>query len=81
MKKIVKHAKFVKKTNAFYLYGVMLIWKATIKLSATGILMSFFLELFTFADQLILVNFMPNTLRFCFDTLFFTNGHDIFCPF
>ena len=75
-----KHAKFVKKTDAFYLYGVMPVWKATIKLGVTGILMSFFLGLFTFADQLMLVNFMPDTLRFCFDSLFFTNGHDVFLP-
>ena len=75
-----KHAKFVKKTDAFYLYGVMPVWKATIKLGVTGILMSFFLGLFTFADQLILVNFMPDTLRFCFDSLFFTNSHDVFLP-
>ncbi|MBO6023051.1 hypothetical protein J6W34_07025 [bacterium] len=42
--------------------------------------MSFFLGLFTFADQLMLVNFMPDTLRFCFNNLFFVDHNDIFKP-
>ncbi len=72
--------RFSKHSNSDYLYGIMPVWKATLKVGITGVLMSFFLGLFTFADQLMLVNFMPETSRFCFNNLFFLPEHNIFEP-
>ena len=80
IKKINKNQKFISKNDSAYLYGLMPVWKAILKIGSTGILMSFFLGLFTFADQLMLVNFMPDTLRFCFNNLFFADHNDIFSP-
>ena len=80
IKKINKNQKFISKNDSTYLYGLMPVWKAILKIGSTGILMSFFLGLFTFADQLMLVNFMPDTLRFCFNNLFFVDHNDIFKP-
>ena len=80
IKKINKNQKFISKNDSAYLYGLMPVWKAILKIGSTGILMSFFLGLFTFADQLMLVNFMPDTLRFCFNNLFFADHNDIFIP-
>ena len=77
---VKKDAKFADVSKAQRLYGLEPIWKVTIKIGLTGLLMAFFGSLFTFADQLMLVNFMPDTLRFCFNNLFFVDHNDIFKP-
>ena len=80
---VPKNAKFAKATKAERLYGLEPIWLVIVKIGATGLLMSFFGGLFTFADQLMLVNFMPNTHNFSFNSLFFLggmNGNGVFNP-
>ena len=75
---VKKDAKFADVSKAQRLYGLESIWKVTIKIGLTGLLMSFFGSLFTFADQLMLVNFMPDTHNFSFNSLFFYDGHGVF---
>ncbi|MBO7084463.1 hypothetical protein J6W20_00745 [bacterium] len=75
---VPKNAKFAKATKAERLYGLEPIWLVIVKIGATGLLMSFFGGLFTFADQLMLVNFMPDTHNFSFNSLFFYDGNGIF---
>ncbi len=78
---INKDAKFATVSKSQRLYGLDPIWKVTLKVGATGFVMSFFLGLFTFVDQLMLVNFMPNTERFSFNTLFYSDPNtSIFTP-
>ncbi|MBQ3621727.1 hypothetical protein II941_02960 [bacterium] len=75
---IRKDTKFANVSKAQRLYGLEPIWKVTIKIGLTGLLMSFFGSLFTFADQLMLVNFMPDTHNFSFNSLFFHDGNGVF---
>lgn len=53
-----------------YLYGQMNIWRVMLRVGITGILIAFFSGLFTFIDQLLLVNLMPNTTTYDFSHLF-----------
>lgn len=75
---IKKDAKFSNLSRSARLYGIDPIWKVTLKVASTGLLTSFFLGLFTFVDQLMLVNFMPNTERFSFNTLFYKDDKGVF---
>ena len=75
---IDKNAQFTDVSKAQRLYGLEPIWKVTIKIGLTGLLVSFFGALFTFVDQLMLVNFMPDTYNFCFNNLFFHDDNGVF---
>ena len=75
---IKKSTQFSDVSKAQRLYGLEPIWKVTIKIGLTGLLVSFFGSLFTFVDQLMLVNFMPETYMFCFNNLFFHDGNGVF---
>ena len=75
---IRKNTQFADASKAQRLYGLEPIWKVTIKIGLTGLLVSFFGALFTFVDQLMLVNFMPDTYNFCFNNLFFQDGNGLF---
>lgn len=57
-----------------YLYGQMNVWRVMLRVGATGILIAFFSGLFTFIDQLLLVNLMPNTQMYDFNHLFLQTG-------
>ena len=75
---INKNAQFTTTSKAERLYGLEPIWLVTLKIGLTGLLVSFFGALFTFVDQLMLVNFMPDTYNFCFNNLFFHDGNGVF---
>ena len=75
---VKKDACFTDASKAERLYGLEPIWKVTLKIGLTGLLVSFFGALFTFVDQLMLVNFMPDTYNFCFNNLFFQDGNGVF---
>lgn len=75
---IRKNTQFADASKAQRLYGLEPIWKVTIKIGLTGLLVSFFGALFTFVDQLMLVNFMPDTYNFCFNNLFFHDDNGVF---
>ena len=77
---INKDAKFANVSKSARLYGLDPIWKVTIKVGLTGLIMSFFLGLFTFVDQLMLVNFMPTTHNYSFNSLFYAKGQGLFDP-
>ena len=77
---INKDAKFANVSKSARLYGLDPIWKVTIKVGLTGLIMSFFLGLFTFVDQLMLVNFMPTTHNYSFNSLFYAKGEGLFDP-
>ena len=62
------------------LYGLEPIWLVTLKVGLTGLVMSFFIGLFTFVDQLMLVNFMPITNAFNFTHLFYANNTGSLAP-
>lgn len=60
--------------KSHYLYGKMNIWKAMLQVGTTGIAIAFFSGLFTFVDQLLLVNLMPDTKDYSFVALFADHG-------
>lgn len=62
------------------LYGQTSMWLAMLKVGGTGLLMSFMMALFTFVDQLMLINLMPNTHTYSFDSLFIIANDNVFAP-